>query len=153
MIGFLHKKNENWFISYEDIKSKSVIQIEVHPDDALYCLDSDNNTKVLFDIVKIYLHNETLYRGKLIQKIEETVLTPKDIDIILESLKNPNPPNKSLIDAFINYKQQLSNTSSWDEIYEDYSNENYPPFGGPFTDAIPFIEWLRRNFNPPSRKG
>ena len=46
----------------------------------------------------------------------------------------------------------ISNTSSWDEIYEEYSNENYPPFGGPFTNALSLIDWLKLNFNPPPRK-
>jgi len=152
MKGFLHKKDENWYISYDDTILNFTHQIEVHPNDALYCLDSDNNTTVLFDIVKLYLSNEVLYRGKILQKIEETKLSPTDIEILMDALKNPNPANESLINAFKDYKEKILSERIWDEIYEDYSNENYPPFGGPFTDAIPFIEWLRRNFNPPSRK-
>jgi len=26
--------------------------------------------------------------------------------------------------------------SKWDLIYEEYSNDQYPPFGGPFTNAL-----------------
>lgn len=41
---------------------------------------------------------------------------------------------------------------TWQEIHEEYSNEQYPVFGGPFTDALTPWEWLSKNFNPPIRK-
>jgi hypothetical protein len=151
MIGILFKRDQNWFIKYESLKDNSTNEIEVHPDDVLYCLDSDNDTKVLFDIVKIYLYNETLYRAKLVQRIDELELLEKDMSILIDSLENPKPPNEKLKMALKKYKNKIGE-EDWDEIYEQYSNENYPPFGGPFTDAIPLIEWLRRYFNPPTRK-
>lgn len=40
---------------------------------------------------------------------------------------------------------------TWEELREEYSNENYPPFGGPFTDALDPWEWLSKNFDPPKR--
>ena len=40
---------------------------------------------------------------------------------------------------------------TWEELHEEYSNENYPPFGGPFTDALDPWEWLSNNFEPPKR--
>ena len=40
---------------------------------------------------------------------------------------------------------------TWEELREEYSTENYPPFGGPFTDALDPWEWLSKNFDPPKR--
>jgi hypothetical protein len=41
---------------------------------------------------------------------------------------------------------------SWDDIYEEYSKDEYPAFGGPFTHAMTFIEWLKLNYNSPIKK-
>ena len=41
---------------------------------------------------------------------------------------------------------------SWDDIHEEYSKDEYPAFGGPFTHAMTFIEWLKLNYNTPIRK-
>ena len=45
----------------------------------------------------------------------------------------------------------LCNDKTWDDIYDEYSTEQYPPFGGPFTDAISFIDWLKQNYKAPER--
>ena len=42
---------------------------------------------------------------------------------------------------------------TWEELHEEYSNEQYPPFGGPFTDALTPWEWLSKYFEVPVRKG
>jgi hypothetical protein len=39
----------------------------------------------------------------------------------------------------------------WDEIYDEYSTEQYPPFGGPFTNSLSFIDWLKQNYKAPER--
>ena len=44
-----------------------------------------------------------------------------------------------------------NNDKLWDEIYEEYSKEQYPPFGGPFTDALSFIDWLKQYYIVPER--
>jgi hypothetical protein len=44
------------------------------------------------------------------------------------------------------------NDSSWSEIEEEYARDEYPPFGGPFTGALTPFEWLKLNYNPPTRK-
>lgn len=41
---------------------------------------------------------------------------------------------------------------TWEEIKEEYSKDEYPAFGGPFTHAMTFIEWLKLNYNPPTPK-
>ena len=45
----------------------------------------------------------------------------------------------------------LCNDKIWDNIYDEYSTEQYPPFGGPFTDALSFIDWLKQNYKAPER--
>ena len=39
----------------------------------------------------------------------------------------------------------------WDNIYDEYSTEQYPPFGGPFTNSLSFIDWLKQNYKAPER--
>ena len=46
---------------------------------------------------------------------------------------------------------KLNNDKLWDEIYSEYSNEQYPPFGGPFTNALSFIDWLKQNYISPNK--
>lgn len=42
--------------------------------------------------------------------------------------------------------------TAWDEIYEDYHRDEYPVFGGPFTEAMTFAEWLKMYYLPPTRQ-
>jgi hypothetical protein len=44
------------------------------------------------------------------------------------------------------------NNYLWSEIEEEYARDEYPPFGGPFTNALSPFEWLKLNYNPPTRK-
>jgi hypothetical protein len=41
---------------------------------------------------------------------------------------------------------------TWEEIYEQYHMDEYPTFGGPFTNALTFKEWLEVYYTPPVRK-
>ena len=47
---------------------------------------------------------------------------------------------------------ELCNDKIWDDIYHDYTAEQYPAFGGPFTDSISFIDWLKQNYKSPEKK-
>jgi len=47
---------------------------------------------------------------------------------------------------------ELCNDKVWDDIYEEYSMEQYPAFGGPFTDSISFIDWLKLYYKAPEKK-
>jgi len=69
MVGLLIKKDQNWFVKYESIKDKTKNEIQLHPEDELYCLESDIGSNVIFDIIKIYLSDQTLYRAKILQRI------------------------------------------------------------------------------------
>jgi hypothetical protein len=43
-------------------------------------------------------------------------------------------------------------TETWDDIEDFWLTDNYPPFGGPFTDAITFIDWLKIYYSTPKLK-
>jgi hypothetical protein len=47
---------------------------------------------------------------------------------------------------------ELCNDKIWDDIYHDYTAEQYPAFGGPFTDSISFIDWLKLYYKTPEKK-
>jgi hypothetical protein len=46
----------------------------------------------------------------------------------------------------------LGGDESWDEIEDEYLKDEYPVFGGPFTDAKSHFEWLKMNYTPPKRR-
>lgn len=43
-------------------------------------------------------------------------------------------------------------TETWDEIEEEYQKDEYPVFGGPFTNALSPFEWLKKYYQPAKRK-
>jgi hypothetical protein len=47
---------------------------------------------------------------------------------------------------------ELLSKESWEDVEEEYSKDEYPVFGGPFTNAKTPFEWLRLNYNTPTRK-
>ena len=46
----------------------------------------------------------------------------------------------------------LLETETWEEIEEEYHKDEYPVFGGPFTDALKPFEWLKIYYESPIRK-
>ena len=47
---------------------------------------------------------------------------------------------------------EMLKTESWEEIEEEYQKDEYPVFGGPFTNAKTPFEWLKINYTTPKRK-
>jgi len=75
----------------------------------------------------------------------------KEFDNFMESLGSDDFQTKP---GFVERRMalgKLNNDKLWDEIHEEYSKEQYPPFGGPFTDALSFIDWLKQNYIVPER--
>jgi len=75
----------------------------------------------------------------------------KEFDDFMESLNDNDFPTKP---GFVERRMalgKLNNNKLWDEIHEEYSKEQYPPFGGPFTDALSFIDWLKQNYIAPEK--
>ena len=64
--------------------------------------------------------------------------------------KNHILPTAKLIEEYDNGPNKEVET--WEEIESQYSSDEYPAFGGPFTDALSVWEWLKLNYNPPVRK-
>jgi hypothetical protein len=44
------------------------------------------------------------------------------------------------------------NKETWEEIEEEYCKDEYPVFGGPFTNALKPFEWLKLWYHSPKRK-
>jgi hypothetical protein len=53
---------------------------------------------------------------------------------------------------FAKIGETLTDGMSWQEIEDWYSSDNYPPFGGPFTDAMSPFEWLKLHYAPPKSR-
>ena len=52
-------------------------------------------------------------------------------------------------------QQAISKTETpetWDDIEEEYLKDEYPVFGGPFTNAMTPFEWLKKHYHSPKRK-
>lgn len=58
----------------------------------------------------------------------------------------------ALGNEFAKLGETVSDGMSWQEIEDWYSSDNYPPFGGPFTDALNPFQWLKIHFTPPKRR-
>jgi hypothetical protein len=41
---------------------------------------------------------------------------------------------------------------TWEDIEQEYMKDEYPVFGGPFTDALTPFEWLKKYYYSPKRK-
>jgi len=127
---------------------------------------------VEFEIVSGY--------AKLIQKTEEDintlVLKPSELESnTINFFTNMSAPEATLklcangdiyvkgklvendievVEGLREFLDQVNKKSeeSWEDIHEEYSKDEYPAFGGPFTHAMTFIEWLKLNYNLPTKK-
>jgi len=88
---------------------------------------------------------------------ENIEISERDAEILGDAIVNPPEPNENLKKAVKEVYPELDGTIAlcngiiWDEIYDEFSTEQYPPFGGPFTDSISFIDWLKQNYKSPER--
>jgi len=126
MKGTLLKENNQWIV--EHWVGLQVKECPLHPEyQTILPLDLDLNGKeVEFDWCVIVDH----YTGKGKEYAK---------------LINPEYPE-------LEGTLELCNDKVWDEIYEEYSTEQYPAFGGPFTDSISFIDWLKLYYKVPEKK-
>lgn len=49
-------------------------------------------------------------------------------------------------------RMQARGKESWGELESEYSSDEYPAFGGPFTNARTPWQWLELYYHPPIRK-
>jgi hypothetical protein len=47
---------------------------------------------------------------------------------------------------------KMETTETWEDIEKEYLKDEYPVFGGPFTDALKPFEWLKKHYHSPKRK-
>lgn len=59
---------------------------------------------------------------------------------------------KLIVDDSVGSPQKEYEENTWEEVHEEYSRDQYPIFGGPFTDNLTPWEWLEMYYNPPTIK-
>jgi hypothetical protein len=59
---------------------------------------------------------------------------------------------KQLIIEIMNEDAKDGLYDSWEDIEEEYMKDEYPVFGGPFTNALKPFEWLKKYYHTPKRK-
>jgi len=143
MKGVLKYTTAGWYVWYQvmvDEITSSYESIPIHPHlEKYYFLDRDAaDSEVEFVIENFWETGlEKLYRVAKLTKPEYT--------------GNPTPLSHALQYPYIEGTMNLCNDKIWDDIYHDYSAEQYPAFGGPFTNSISFIDWLKQNYKAPEK--
>jgi hypothetical protein len=122
--GRLHKSDNGWIVLFDD--------------DEYLPLDPYQATEGLVSGAEVEFRVETFW---------ETGLDPVTVAVI----NTPFVSDDFQIGPDGAYEHGVEESSPWDEIHEEYSRENYPPFGGPFTDALTPWEWLKKNYVVPQR--
>lgn len=59
---------------------------------------------------------------------------------------------KNLADQSAEVPMPAEERETWEEIQEEYHKDEYPVFGGPFTDALSPWQWLETYYQTPERK-
>ena len=141
MKGTLNKTEQVWVVRYGDMQF-----LPLHPE-YQYFLPLDLNlegNEVEFDWCVIVDH----YTGK--GKEYAKLLDKK---VICEYSGLPSVTSYTTSEyPELEGTLALCNDKIWDDIYEEYSKEQYPAFGGPFTDSISFIDWLKLYYKVPEKK-
>jgi hypothetical protein len=147
MKGTLNKTDEGWVVRWaqEDPRDPKA-ELPLHPEyQTILPLDLDlEGNEVEFDWCVIVEH----YTGK--GKEYAKLLDKK---VICEYSGLPSVTSYTTAEyPELEGTMALCNDKIWDDIYEEYSMEQYPPFGGPFTDSISFIDWLKLYYKVPEKK-
>ena len=160
MKGTLHKTEQGWQVSHATydmtINRWTAGKFLVHPDYIkYYFLDEDaEGSEVEFEIInKLWgVNDDIISYAKLIK--------PKKINLEempKEEWEEARNPAYKHFDIDVDYPElegtiTLCNDKIWDDIYDEYSMEQYPPFGGPFTNSLSFIHWLKQNYKAPQNR-
>lgn len=144
MKGRIKKTDKGWVVLYTECVPKMIVtewnkSLPLHPYDVKQIQEDSQRfdniearisayPDVEFDIVEVHNKNGQVgYRY-----------------VNYAKLINPEYPE---LEGTMN----LCNDKIWDDIYHDYTAEQYPAFGGPFTDSISFIDWLKQNYKSPEK--
>ena len=139
MKGKLHKTEQGWVVRHPGYVPPHEYELPVHPNYIkYYFLDEDaDGAEVEFEVVEVFNKNQQIGH-KYINYAK----------LIKNKLK------KLTEEEWVKLNNEVKNDNSWiiwDEIYDEYSTEQFPPFGGPFTNSISFIDWLKENYKSPER--
>lgn len=96
-----------------------------------------------------YINNEVLGIVSIYLQPGQGHHYPEAINIAIEELEN-QPMIEEVKDEQVDYSESIE--TEWDEIEEDYQKDEYPVFGGPFTNALSPFEWLKKYYKTPERK-
>ena len=149
MKGTLHKTNNGWQVSHAThdiiLNRWTAGKFPINPYyEKYYFLDEDaDGSDVEFEIEDFYE-----------QGMEEVVKVAKLINqkVICEYSGLPAVTSYDTTEyPELEGTNELCHGILWDEIYDEYSKEQYPPFGGPFTNSLSFIDWLKQNYKAPER--
>ena len=138
MKGTIKETPSGWFVWYQVMRdgvTSGYDSIPLHPGN----LDEIWDGKVIeFEIVK--------------ENVDTGALEAPYIKVKYAKLIDRDYQTKP---GFVERRMALgkhNNDKLWDEIYSEYSKEQYPPFGGPWTtDALSFIDWLKQYYIVPER--
>jgi hypothetical protein len=131
--GTLHKTEQGWVVKHsrlnddgEQIGFGRYEQLLLHPAYVkYYLLDEDAEG------CEVYFEIENFWGGGIEMPFRVAKLFKQEYPEIEGTLA-------------------LTNDVIWTRIYDEYSKEQYPPFGGPFTDSLSFIDWLKQNYKAPT---
>jgi hypothetical protein len=141
MKGTLNKTEQGWVVRYGDMQF-----LTLHPEYVkYYFLDEDaEGGEVEFDWCVIVDHDSG--KGKEYAKLlhKKVICEYSGLPSVTSYTTTEYPELEGTM--------ALCNDKVWDDIYEEYSMEQYPAFGGPFTDSISFIDWLKLYYKSPEKK-
>lgn len=122
MEGILKKTKAGWFVWYQVMKDEITSGYDSLP------LHPDNE--------------ESLIEGNEVE-----------FEIVMDepAHRYSHTPYAKIINEGVN-EGVNEGDESWEDIEEEYLKDNYPVFGGPFTNALTPFEWLKQYFNSPKRK-
>ncbi len=109
----------------------------------------DGNFLICGKCGEIYSPGQALNEERLLREKREQLLSEMTENDQKLGLYNSEPKTESHSDQLIDI---MNDDNQWDLILEDHQKEEFPPFGGPFTNSLSLGEWLKKNFHPPLKK-
>ena len=146
MKGHLYRKAQpsGWWVAYTaDGFGFHKTEIPLDPADAdrMQFIGQLPEGQHIMDGAEVHFKIEDYWETGLEEPVKVAKLIPTRLD------ENGYP----LIDGTLALCDEKINEDRWSEIEEEYSTEQWPPFGGPFTGALTPWEWLKKNYRAPVR--
>jgi hypothetical protein len=138
MKGRIYKTEQGWVVRHPAYVPPHEYELPLHPDD----VKQINADAQVFDNIEARI---SAYPDVDFDVVEVRVIGGlKNFAKLISNTNNEEYPE-------IEGTLALCNDKVWDDIYDEYSKEQWPAFGGPFTDSMSFIDWLKENYKAPQR--